>query len=200
MMIKKLALAGVAAAAFAAVPASAAIVVYSDVGAPGPADNQTIFLGPASNSQTGAFSFQVSDNGTGQAFTASYWFNNTAYDPATGQATITFSTTGSDNLEFTGATIGGAAAQLFINNNTPGNGAFTFVLNQPLPLGMTELTVSGNLLSGQLSNAVAGQLTLSAVPEPTTWALFILGFGAVGYTMRRRGSKARVAKASLNFA
>lgn len=44
------------------------------------------------------------------------------------------------------------------------------------------------------------RFTSTAVPEPATWALFILGFGAIGHTMRRRSSKVRVAKASLNFA
>lgn len=28
----------------------------------------------------------------------------------------------------------------------------------------------------------------SAVPEPATWAMFLLGFGAVGFTLRRRGA------------
>ena len=42
--------------------------------------------------------------------------------------------------------------------------------------------------------------TATGVPEPTAWALFILGFGVIGHTMRRRSSKVRVAKASLNFA
>jgi hypothetical protein len=27
---------------------------------------------------------------------------------------------------------------------------------------------------------------VSAVPEPSTWALFILGFGAIGFMMRGR--------------
>ena len=36
---------------------------------------------------------------------------------------------------------------------------------------------------------------LAAVPEPSTWAMMLLGFGAVGYSMRRR----RV-NASLNYA
>jgi hypothetical protein len=30
---------------------------------------------------------------------------------------------------------------------------------------------------------------VSAVPEPTTWAMMLIGFGAVGYSMRRRASR-----------
>lgn len=43
-------------------------------------------------------------------------------------------------------------------------------------------------------------IRINAVPEPTTWALLILGFGAVGYSMRRRTSQVRNAKAKLHFA
>lgn len=32
-----------------------------------------------------------------------------------------------------------------------------------------------------------------AVPEPATWAMLILGFGAIGYSLRRRGSAAVLA-------
>ncbi|RYE61473.1 MAG: PEP-CTERM sorting domain-containing protein, partial [Oxalobacteraceae bacterium] len=35
-------------------------------------------------------------------------------------------------------------------------------------------------------------ISLAAVPEPATWALCILGFGAIGGTMRRRSSAVRV--------
>lgn len=50
--------------------------------------------------------------------------------------------------------------------------------------------------TGQFSFAAVS----SAVPEPATWALFILGFGAIGTTLRRRSGAVRVSKAKLQFA
>lgn len=44
------------------------------------------------------------------------------------------------------------------------------------------------------SNVTTADVT-AAVPEPATWALFLLGFGAIGYSMRRRNRT--VTKASF---
>jgi hypothetical protein len=45
-----------------------------------------------------------------------------------------------------------------------------------------------SFLSGRptVEQTFAGELNLSAVPEPSTWAMMLLGFGAVGWSMRRR--------------
>lgn len=45
--------------------------------------------------------------------------------------------------------------------------------------------IGGAAFGGLLTNATA------AIPEPATWAMMILGFGAVGFALRRRGRKAR---------
>ncbi|MCP9222831.1 PEPxxWA-CTERM sorting domain-containing protein [Erythrobacter sp. LQ02-29] len=37
------------------------------------------------------------------------------------------------------------------------------------------------------------------VPEPATWALLILGFGAIGGVMRRQGAKVARVRSSLSF-
>ena len=52
------------------------------------------------------------------------------------------------------------------------------------------------------SYPIQGSVTAlnGAVPEPATWALIILGFGAVGATLRRRSGAVRVSRARLNFA
>jgi hypothetical protein len=51
---------------------------------------------------------------------------------------------------------------------------------------------TNNILNGVVFNNVANQaITASvnlpaAVPEPATWAMMLLGFGAIGFAMRRR--------------
>jgi hypothetical protein len=72
---------------------------------------------------------------------------------------------------------------------------------QPLSgTGQNFINVSGNageLFTGvRLTLAPTGSAVgalqqvrlagVSAVPEPTTWAMMLIGFGAVGYSMRRR--------------
>lgn len=68
------------------------------------------------------------------------------------------------------------------------NGLISGILIQP---GTYQVRVSGTSgssasYSGTLSFAAAG-----AVPEPATWALLILGFGMIGFGMRRQRARAQ---------
>ena len=57
----------------------------------------------------------------------------------------------------------------------------------------TDSNVSFFLYDDILSDNQGGvSLQLSAVPEPATWALMILGFGLVGGVMRRRSTETRM--------
>lgn len=58
-------------------------------------------------------------------------------------------------------------------------GAGTYTLNIEGTPGRSAGSISGTVAF----NAVA------AVPEPGTWALMLLGFGAIGFSMRRRRSQ-----------
>lgn len=67
-------------------------------------------------------------------------------------------------------------------------------------VGISQFGSAGNLELFQTSNqpdsniakwqdfpmTMVSQVELSAVPEPATWALFILGFGGIGASLRRR--------------
>jgi hypothetical protein len=69
-------------------------------------------------------------------------------------------------------------------------------LNFGFLLGNTGFTpnidslYSVNLTSNDNSLTVYAKLGAGAVPEPATWALFILGFGLIGAAMRRKTSVA----------
>lgn len=63
------------------------------------------------------------------------------------------------------------------------NGAFTFLgTNSNIGGAFGSPSYSANSGGGNISAAIV----TAAVPEPATWALMILGMGAVGFAMRRR--------------
>lgn len=188
-----LAAAGIAAATVVAAPASAASVVYGGVN---PGGNVTLTpAGPGAVSSP--ISFDVV--GTG-AFTATFNFTN-PFDPAVAQASASFNFD-PDMITFTGGNFSGLGTFTVANGPT---GSSILVDLASLAMGPQTLTLMGTLNQPAGGNAFArigGSITLTggAVPEPTAWALFILGFGCIGSAMRRRSSKVRVAKATLNFA
>lgn len=53
----------------------------------------------------------------------------------------------------------------------------------------TTLTIS-EVLGGSNGGIVLDNISVSAVPEPATWAMLITGFGMVGYGLRRRRATA----------
>ena len=72
--------------------------------------------------------------------------------------------------------------------NVAGNGTDGSVLTGAKGASSIWLVGAG-LNSTNDAFKIASITVNSAVPEPATWAMFILGFGAVGYSMRRRGAK-----------
>lgn len=129
-----------------------------------------------------------------------------------GFATITFGNTDLPlNSGFTGGfiigdTLGGLY-NLTLNTSTSGVSFSSAMLNG---LGFTEVTAGdpqhwqlnnvslvagsyGFSFAGNNSNNVAGGLsalsgdvTITPLPEPGTWAMMLLGFGAIGLTLRNR--------------
>ncbi|MBB4618821.1 FxDxF family PEP-CTERM protein [Sphingomonas abaci] len=109
-----------------------------------------------------------------------------------GSGTVTTSTNfvGAPNdLDFTSVLINDTAATI----TRLGNGAFEFAFANMVPIvagRLNTITVTG-LSRG--NGAYGGQASFipSAVPEPATWALMLVGFAMVGATarFRRRSTK-----------
>ena len=60
---------------------------------------------------------------------------------------------------------------------------FSITSNTAWGLKIEDFGGSSPYIAG---DAYIRNLTVSSVPEPATWAMFLLGFGAIGWTLRRR--------------
>jgi hypothetical protein len=95
---------------------------------------------------------------------------------------------------------GGTASYLRLGGIfTPGALAGSLIWNSPsqqiTAADGSQFTVSfGNLVGAQFGSRATAPVTItlnsaSAVPEPTTWAMMLAGFGAVGFSLRSRTRK-----------
>jgi hypothetical protein len=73
----------------------------------------------------------------------------------------------------------------FIFDLTNGQNKFAFQAVDGQSIAGLSFTVTGGKVE-TVSQVRIGQAAAAAVPEPATWALMLVGFGAIGFTMRRR--------------
>lgn len=143
--------------------------------------------------------FDVS--GTGD-FTVTFTFINPYPSAAAnGSASFNFDP---DVLTFVGGDF--SSGGMVWTDEVPGAGSSIQIDRLGLDPGTQSLTLFGRINSdgtpegGNDFARVGGSLTLTAIPEPATWALFVLGFGTVGAVLRRRSGAVRLRKAELRFA
>lgn len=95
-------------------------------------------------------------------------------------ATISTTSGGGNNIDFTTVFLNDVAFNL-----TP-TGMFEFgtMANAALTAGFNNVLTVNGLNTG--NSSFAGTLVFAAVPEPATWGMMLLGFGAMGASLRRR--------------
>ena len=194
-----------ASALIASAPAQAATVVTYGPTNPGTVVG-AVALTPAGPGAVAApISFDVSGSGR---FSATFSFIN-PFSSARANASASFNFD-PDLLVFTRADFSGVNASLSTVGDANGLGSSIQVDLTGLSSGLQYLNLVGTLnpdftpATGNDFARIGGSIALTqlagAVPEPATWALFILGFGAIGSALRRRSGAVRVSKAKLNFA
>lgn len=180
--------------ALATAASAAALIV-----AAAPASAQTaITLVPGPNgSLTGGFEQEVLAGTvtTPAAFSSTFTFSLPTI--GTTSASITsISTMMSNDIDFTSVLLNGSALQLGASGPTE----FRFINNLPTVAGVQTLVVNGiSRGSGSFGGSISFSPT-AAVPEPTTWALLLLGFAAIGFSMRRSKPSVRETRVRYNFA
>lgn len=100
----------------------------------------------------------------------------------TGAGSVSSSLVGGSNLLFSSVTLNGFAWALSNGGQTATLGAAPVVS----PTNFVEVVFS--VADTALDANFNGQVSATAVPEPMTWALMILGFAGIGVMMRRRKS------------
>lgn len=136
------------------------------------------------------FSLGYSDSGTTNPFTETLVWTNTLAGTYGLTLSTTASSAGADNdvdimsaLLSGGSIIGSISLDTLFNNDIIESYGLTGI---DLAAGTYTLTVMGS--RGE-TGAFGGNVSFAAsnaVPEPGTWAMMLLGFGAVGFAMRRR--------------
>lgn len=109
-------------------------------------------------------------------------FGNTSYGTAAGVFGAGFDIDVSTFLAF--VTYGDGSTQN-IALNTGFFGITSPALIQSIAIGAAG-GASSAIGNAQIDNLTIGSAATGAVPEPATWAMMLLGMGAVGFAMRRR--------------
>jgi hypothetical protein len=189
-------------------PAFASVLTFDDLG-PGSQyllSNYDSFQFGTNNSQDTAWFYSDNAGGNYQPQSGSTFLATDAslYSGAAYEATQSISR--ATDFVFDGAYFSGVSAigyQLFLN------GALVFSSNPSAGLTDTPAFVASGYSGAVDSVVILGQQgyyaldnftyhdVVTAVPEPSSWALMILGFGIVGGAMRRRSTSAVHARPSL---
>ena len=144
---------------------------------------------PIDSAQLVAFGFQAAPNFTSAATGAGDLFNIvSAGNQPNGLPDINFCL--KDEGSANNCTGAGGNSGLAKGAQTSGTFALTFdSAVSPLELSQFSVRYQGvNSASLGISGGSASGINTPAVPEPATWAMMTLGFGGVGFAMRRKRS------------
>lgn len=125
-------------------------------------------------------------------------FNFFVFDDSLANSSFTTSILGGNDIDFTSIFLDSAS----FTQTGFDPGAEQWELSPvSIGAGWHKITAKGSVVGSSQDGSYAGTLNVvnqPAVPEPSTWAMMLVGFGAVGGAMRRR--KAATPKVNFSFA
>jgi hypothetical protein len=148
--------------------------------------------GPTTDGANFTFGYSNSDTTSPFSETVS-WMNDLAGLYSVSLTTSAVTADGATDVDITAAFLTGTGILGQLNlipdiTNTDLNETYR-LLSQQLGAGTYTLTVQGTTGDiGSYGGNVAFEAHPGDVPEPATWGLMLLGFGAVGWQLRRRRS------------
>lgn len=115
----------------------------------------------------------------GQVYALNFWYSHNLFAGLPTASARLSAASLSDSITHAGGNNGNRAWQYYSNSFTANSAS-------------TTLTFV-NTVGGQNEGVLLDAVSVMAVPEPSTWAMLILGFGVLGAGMRRRGQPAAFA-------
>ena len=163
---------------------AAAIAVVAGAGSVSAA---TIFtpLNQAALNTFGTSNFGAIITNTG-AFNHTFSFTTSAKNTASGSVVTISLPSGAKDIDFSSVFLDTFA---FTQIGFDPNAETWQLTTATLAAGAHAIFVNGNVVTsgpGRAAASYAGTLNLTPVPEPATWTMMILGFGAAGSLVRRR--------------
>jgi len=114
-------------------------------------------------------------------------FDFTLATSSAANSSVTTTLLGDSDIDFASIFLDGFA---FTQTGFDATGAENWELGSvALGSGLHSIFVNGSVVGSSNNGAYSGVLNVAAVPEPATWAMMLLGFGAVGTMMRFRRRK-----------
>ena len=139
-------------------------------------------------SPTAGFNAVFGNTGVAATFNDSFLFTMPVGSSGSGAANLIELAVTGNNIILSAfnlfSTVGGVES-IFATGTFSGIFASLSFANGPVP-GNYRLNVQGSETNPLLSASYAGNIAISPVPEPETYAMLLAGLGLIGYSARRR--------------